>query len=117
MGCILYEMSMRRVPFDAPDLKSLIQKITRGPTPEIATEYSANIRNLCKELLERDPARRPHATEILKKPVVREMVRRMLDEVKAGDEGDASAGAAASRADASSAAPASSGAAAPAVSG
>jgi len=115
MGCILYEMSMRRVPFDAPDLKSLIQKITRGPTPEIATEYSANIRNLCKELLERDPARRPPAAEILKKPVVREMVRRMLDEVKAGDEGDANAGA--SRAEGNTGAPASSGAAAPAASG
>jgi len=113
MGCILYEMSMRRVPFDAPDLKSLIQKITRGPTPEIATEYSANVRNLCKELLERDPTRRPPAAEILKKPVVREMVRRMLDEVKAGDEGDANAQAGASRAEGSSSAPA----VAPAASG
>mmetsp|Transcript_42976 Transcript_42976/g.118850 ORF Transcript_42976/g.118850 Transcript_42976/m.118850 type:complete len:327 (+) Transcript_42976:1-981(+) len=87
IGCILFEMCARRVPFDAPDLKSLIQKITRGPPPEVPAEYSAGVRNLCKELLDRDPAKRPPAAEILKRPVVQEMVRRMLDEVK-GDESE-----------------------------
>merc|ERR1719277_1805737 len=85
MGCILYEMCARRVPFDAADLKSLIQKITKGPTPEMPSEYSSGIRNLCKELLDRDPNRRPPAAEVLKRPVVQDMVKRMLDEVK-GDE-------------------------------
>mmetsp|Transcript_90045 Transcript_90045/g.263241 ORF Transcript_90045/g.263241 Transcript_90045/m.263241 type:complete len:511 (-) Transcript_90045:191-1723(-) len=82
MGCILYEMCARKVPFDAPDLKSLIQKITKGPAPELPTDYSAGMKSLCKELLDRDASKRPPAAEILKKPVVREMVRRMLEEVK-----------------------------------
>eukprot|EP00931_Biecheleriopsis_adriatica_P099242 TRINITY_DN7362_c0_g1_i2.p1 TRINITY_DN7362_c0_g1~~TRINITY_DN7362_c0_g1_i2.p1 ORF type:complete len:481 (+),score=95.37 TRINITY_DN7362_c0_g1_i2:96-1538(+) len=85
MGCILYEMCARRVPFDAPDLKSLIHRITKEPPPEIPSDYSIGLRNLGKELLERDPSKRPPAAEILKRPVVQEMVRRMLDEVK-GDE-------------------------------
>eukprot|EP00928_Gymnodinium_smaydae_P018207 TRINITY_DN1692_c0_g4_i1.p1 TRINITY_DN1692_c0_g4~~TRINITY_DN1692_c0_g4_i1.p1 ORF type:complete len:506 (+),score=102.26 TRINITY_DN1692_c0_g4_i1:90-1607(+) len=85
MGCILFEMCARKVPFDAPDLKSLIQKITKGPSPEVPSEYSAPVKALCKELLDRDPAKRPPAAEILKRPVVQDMVRRMLNEVK-GDE-------------------------------
>merc|ERR1719237_1739111 len=31
MGCILHEMCARRVPFDASDLRGLIQRITSGP--------------------------------------------------------------------------------------
>lgn len=82
MGCILYELLARRVPFDAPDLKSLIQRITRGPTPEAPAEYTLPLRTLCKDMLDRDPAKRLPAADILKRPVVQEMVRRMLDEVK-----------------------------------
>lgn len=86
MGCILYEMCARRVPFDAPDLKSLIHRITKEPAPEIPSDYSTATRQLGKELLDRDPLKRPPAAEILKRPVVQEMVRRMLDEVKGEEE-------------------------------
>jgi NIMA (never in mitosis gene a)-related kinase len=99
MGCILYEMCARKVPFDAPDLRQLIQKITKGPAPEVPSEYSVAMRNLCKELLDLDPVKRPPAADILKKPVVQEMVRRMLDEVKGDEEpasGEKSGGGAAS---------------------
>merc|ERR1719310_412441 len=59
MGCILFEMCARKVPFDASDLKSLIQKITKAPLPEVPPEYSGSLRTLCKELLDRDPGKRP----------------------------------------------------------
>merc|ERR1719326_461440 len=82
MGCILYEMTARKVPFDAPDLKALIRKITSGAPPDIPSEYSAGLRNLGRELLSRNPDDRPQAQDVLKRPVVQEVVRRMLDEVK-----------------------------------
>merc|ERR1719337_545830 len=44
MGCILYELCAKRVPFDAQDLKSLIQRITKGPSPELPNDYSAPLR-------------------------------------------------------------------------
>eukprot|EP00927_Polykrikos_kofoidii_P067269 TRINITY_DN6277_c0_g1_i1.p1 TRINITY_DN6277_c0_g1~~TRINITY_DN6277_c0_g1_i1.p1 ORF type:complete len:505 (+),score=75.58 TRINITY_DN6277_c0_g1_i1:128-1642(+) len=91
MGCILYEMCARRVPFDAQDLKSLIQKITKGSAPELPPEYSSSLRSLCKEIFEKDPAKRPPAAEILKRPVVQDMVRKMLEEVK-GEEDSGAAG-------------------------
>jgi len=105
MGCILHEMCANRVPFDAPDLKSLIKKITQGPTPELPEEYTEEVRVLQKELLERDAQKRPAASEILKKPVVQEAVRKMLEEVK--HEEDASR---ASKSAAASAAPSTAGA-------
>merc|ERR1719197_429261 len=58
MGCILYEMCALKVPFDANDLKGLIQRITRGPTPSIPDgRYSPQLRDLAAELLQRDTTR------------------------------------------------------------
>merc|ERR1719384_2381970 len=86
MGCILYEMCGNRVPFDAPDLKSLIEKITSGPTPELPEQYTPELQQLLKDLLERDASRRPAASDILKKPLIQDAVRKMLDEVKGEEE-------------------------------
>jgi len=93
MGCILYELCSLRVPFDAADLRALIQRITSGSVPELPAGYSDALRNLYRELLDRDPSKRPPAADILKRPVIQEMVRKMLDEVK-GDEESATSSSA-----------------------
>jgi len=90
MGCILYEMCALKVPFEAPDLGKLIKQITKGPNPDLPEEYSANVRDILGELLDRDPEKRPQAATILKKPSVQEMVRKMLDDKK--DDGPANEG-------------------------
>lgn len=82
MGCILYEMCARRVPFDAPDLKALVQRITRDRAPQLPSSYSSGLRDLCAEMLSRDPSSRPSAAEILKKPIVQVVVKKMLEEVQ-----------------------------------
>lgn len=82
MGIILYEMCARRVPFDAPDLKTLIQRITKGPTPDLPSEYSPELRQLGRLLLNRDPAQRPQTGDVLKHPIVQNTVKKMLAEVK-----------------------------------
>jgi serine/threonine protein kinase len=82
MGCILYEMCACRVPFDAPDLKTLIHKITKEPPPEIPEPYSPAVGDLFKEMLSRDPANRPPAVEVLKRPMVQDVVKIMLGEVR-----------------------------------
>merc|ERR1719181_639404 len=93
MGCILHEMCARKVPFDAQDLKSLIRKITSGSPPDVPSEYSVGLRNLCRELLSKNPDDRPQAQDVLKRPVVQEVVRRMLDEVKGDEEKQETGGA------------------------
>merc|ERR1719265_2826641 len=82
MGVILFEMCARRVPFDANDLKGLISRITRDPIPQMPQEYTQPLRTLFQEMMNRNVDRRPSATDVLKKPVVQDVVRKLLGEVK-----------------------------------
>jgi len=91
MGCILYEMCAMKVPFDAPNISGLVQKITRGPIPELPGGYSAGLRQLCKQMLTRDPNKRPSADEILERPEVQAMVKSMLAEAGATAQEDLNA--------------------------
>jgi NIMA (never in mitosis gene a)-related kinase len=83
MGCVLYEMCALKVPFDAANISSLVQKIVRGPTPSIPSSYSDFTRQLCTEMLSRDPAARPSAEDILQRPRMQAIVRQMLEEAQA----------------------------------
>mmetsp|Transcript_69247 Transcript_69247/g.122511 ORF Transcript_69247/g.122511 Transcript_69247/m.122511 type:complete len:427 (+) Transcript_69247:85-1365(+) len=80
LGCVLYEMAALRVPFDAQSLQSLVQKITRGPTPVLPGSYSPELRQLCGDLLAREQNSRPSAQEILQRPLIQHEIRRMLRE-------------------------------------
>lgn len=83
LGCILYELAALRVPFDASSLQSLVHKITRGPTPQLPSAYSSELRQLCSDLLHREQSQRPAAPEILQRPVIQMEIRRMLREEQA----------------------------------
>lgn len=83
LGCILYELAALRVPFDASSLQSLVQKITRGPAPVLPSVYSADLRQLCTDLLNREQSQRPAAPEILQRHVIQTEIRRMLREEQA----------------------------------
>jgi NIMA (never in mitosis gene a)-related kinase len=80
LGCILYELAALRVPFDAQNLQALVQKITRGPTPQLPANCSAELRQLCGDLLHRDQSSRPNACEILQRQIIQSEIRRMLRE-------------------------------------
>eukprot|EP00929_Paragymnodinium_shiwhaense_P041257 TRINITY_DN21442_c0_g1_i1.p1 TRINITY_DN21442_c0_g1~~TRINITY_DN21442_c0_g1_i1.p1 ORF type:complete len:620 (+),score=65.17 TRINITY_DN21442_c0_g1_i1:117-1862(+) len=85
MGCIFFELCERKVPFDAANISGLVQKICRGPTPQISASsgYSDFVRQLCCEMLNRNPSQRPSAETILQRPRIQEVVRQMLDEAQA----------------------------------
>ncbi|OLQ01780.1 Serine/threonine-protein kinase Nek1 [Symbiodinium microadriaticum] len=68
MGCILYEMCALQVPFDAHSLSGLVQKICYGPLPVVPDCYSDFLRRLCRQLLDREPKKRPSADEIMPQP-------------------------------------------------
>eukprot|EP00929_Paragymnodinium_shiwhaense_P066190 TRINITY_DN33172_c0_g1_i1.p1 TRINITY_DN33172_c0_g1~~TRINITY_DN33172_c0_g1_i1.p1 ORF type:complete len:378 (-),score=88.99 TRINITY_DN33172_c0_g1_i1:111-1244(-) len=80
MGCILYEMAALRVPFDAANIRALVTKITRGPTPAMPSRYSPELQRLCGDLLQREEKRRPSSAEVLKYPIVQTEIRGMLKE-------------------------------------
>merc|ERR1719473_2168525 len=76
-------MAALRVPFDAQNIQALVQKITRGPLPQIPSNYSQELRQLCGDLLHRDQAQRPTATDIIQRRYVQDEIRRMLYEERA----------------------------------
>merc|ERR1719464_871789 len=88
LGCVVYEMAALRVPFDAQNIQALVQKITRGPMPQLPSTYSQELKQLCGDLLHRDQAARPTATDIIQKRYVQEEIRRMLSEERAKAPGD-----------------------------
>merc|ERR1719240_1391834 len=59
MGCILYELCAAKVPFDAPNISGLVQRIVRGPIPTVPQTYSAPVRELCGQMLNRAAKSRP----------------------------------------------------------
>jgi len=83
MGCILFEMAALRVPFDAANIRALVTKITRGPTPALPSRYSPELQRLCGELLQREEKRRPSSTDVLRYPIVQAEIRVMLKEEQA----------------------------------
>jgi len=89
LGCILYEMCTLKVPFDAPNISSLVQRILRGPIPTVPVTYSEFTRGLVAEMLDRTPSKRPSTDEILKRPQIQSIVRQMLDEVQVSPEAKA----------------------------
>eukprot|EP00747_Dinoflagellata_sp_TGD_P166978 gnl/TRDRNA2_/TRDRNA2_190611_c0_seq1.p1 gnl/TRDRNA2_/TRDRNA2_190611_c0~~gnl/TRDRNA2_/TRDRNA2_190611_c0_seq1.p1 ORF type:complete len:399 (-),score=43.36 gnl/TRDRNA2_/TRDRNA2_190611_c0_seq1:27-1169(-) len=97
LGCVLYEMAALRVPFDAQNIQALVQKITRGPTPLLPAQYSAELRQLCGDLLHRDQAQRPSASEIIQRRHVQDEIRRMLQEEKSKTHNSATPSAAGSQ--------------------
>lgn len=70
MGCILYEMCALKVPFDAPNISGLVQKIIRGPIPSISPNYSDWVRQLCLEMMNRNADRRPSTEVMLQIPQI-----------------------------------------------
>lgn len=80
MGCILYELCALKVPFDAPNIPGLVQKIVRGPTPPVPAAYSEFVRTLCSQMLSRNPDARPSPEDILAKPRIQAIVQEMVGE-------------------------------------
>merc|ERR1719387_355672 len=80
---VLYKCCCLKVPFDASNLRQLIDRITRGPTPQVVGNYSNELKGLVQELLERNYQKRPAAAEILQRPIVQSEIRRMLLEEQA----------------------------------
>jgi len=65
LGAVIYEICALHPPFMANDLPNLSKKIMTGIYPPIPKEYSPNLSNLIKSLLQLDPLKRPTADKIL----------------------------------------------------
>eukprot|EP00759_Apiculatamorpha_spiralis_P053646 PhF_6_TR6288/c0_g1_i1/m.9523/K08857/NEK1_4_5; NIMA (never in mitosis gene a)-related kinase 1/4/5 len=70
VGVCLYELMSHKHPFNATDMKSLMQRILRCHYDPLPTQYSRDLREIVQKVLVKDPARRPTLVDILQLPVV-----------------------------------------------
>lgn len=77
MGCILFEMCALKVPFDAPSISGLVQKICRGPIPTVPGNFSPFTRTLCNEMLNRNANQRPTPEDVLARPRIQSIVKEL----------------------------------------
>ena len=61
LGIILYELTTFRYPFHSKELTELYKQITKKnvDTNVLSFNYSADLKNMIKSLLKKDPTRRP----------------------------------------------------------
>ncbi|WAR25260.1 NEK4-like protein, partial [Mya arenaria] len=65
LGVIVYEMATLERPFDATLMHQLVFKIVHGDLPEMPKGYSDELPVVLKMILQRDPEKRPTASEVL----------------------------------------------------
>ncbi|KAH7648386.1 hypothetical protein FG379_000310 [Cryptosporidium bovis] len=80
LGCVAYEMCTLRVPFDAPNLKVLVEKITQGKLPPIQNSYSKCLREIIMDMLVTNSLQRPTVNELLNYPIIMAELRQMKEE-------------------------------------
>ncbi|TKA81878.1 hypothetical protein B0A55_01574 [Friedmanniomyces simplex] len=84
LGCIMYELATRNVPFDARSHVELIMKIKAGrikPLPEV---YSRELWDAISWCLKVDPRSRPDTAQLLNVPQIR-TARMKLEQIHALD--------------------------------
>ena len=75
LGCVIYEMAALAPPFTASDMQGLYKKIIRGLYPSIPGQYSAELSNVIRTLLQVNPTLRPTCEKILEMPPVQRHIQ------------------------------------------
>ncbi|XP_053322307.1 serine/threonine-protein kinase Nek11 [Spea bombifrons] len=78
LGCILHEMCCLEHAFTGYSFVSVVIKIVEGETPSLPNHYSSDLNLLMNRMLNKDPALRPGAGDILQTIYIQEQ----LQEVK-----------------------------------
>jgi NIMA (never in mitosis gene a)-related kinase len=70
LGCILYEMTALRAPFQAKDMDELFKKVTKGSYQKVPHVYSPELAGMIKALLTVETQYRPTIHQVLSMPCV-----------------------------------------------
>ncbi|CAM4510849.1 unnamed protein product [Leuciscus chuanchicus] len=70
LGCVIYEMCMRKCAFTGISTVEIITKILTCSYEALPRTFSEDLRQLVKDTLQIDPANRPSVSEILIRPFI-----------------------------------------------
>ena len=70
LGCVIYEMTTLRPPFQANSMEDLFKKIMRGIYPRISSKYSEDLSDVLKLMIQVEVGARPSCEELLKMPMI-----------------------------------------------
>ena len=59
LGCVIYEMITLKPPFRAEDMEGLYKKVIKGVYNKIPSQYSIELSNVIRAMLQVNPALRP----------------------------------------------------------
>ena len=82
LGCCLYEMATLKHAFNARDMNALVYKILKGKVPDMPGNYSSELRDIIKSMLNYNPALRPSAAKILRNPYIKKQIAIFLEGTK-----------------------------------
>lgn len=82
LGCVLFELCVLHVPFEAQDLPQLVEKIVCSRIAKIPDSYSRDLCVIVMELLSREACRRPSAEKVIQKPLIQSEIKIMIAEDK-----------------------------------
>lgn len=83
LGCVLYELCALKVPFDAPNLKTLACHIVNARPPPLPPRYSPELRVLYAKMLGKNAAQRPTAAQLLQEPILQRECQAFLHSIRA----------------------------------
>ncbi|KAL1431594.1 hypothetical protein MTO96_014107 [Rhipicephalus appendiculatus] len=70
LGCILYELLTLRSPFEGNHVPSLVMKIIRGSYEPVSDHYSAQVRHLLEQMLQKESSQRPSVNQLKAQPIL-----------------------------------------------
>lgn len=74
LGVVLYELACLKVPFHASNLPAMALMICTSDQKPLPEEFGAALGKLVKDLLQKDPGKRPTVKELLQTPYVHRML-------------------------------------------
>ncbi|CAD8191181.1 unnamed protein product [Paramecium octaurelia] len=70
LGCVIYEMASLKLPFKAPDLQALCNKIQRGLFECLPKQYSRDLQQIIVQMIQVQPMKRLSCNQILQSPLL-----------------------------------------------